>query len=116
MKRYSISTVTPTHYDRYQYEGRTDNPEEVIEKYKNDTFLAGIRIVDSKTKDVVFQDKRALKGELIVTFNDGKDEWTCKDKFVNLQRMREYEHNYKYGYTNRFNPKMKVVKVERVIY
>lgn len=117
MKRYSISSMTPDYNKRFQYDGRTDNPEEVIESYKNNRYSAGIRIVDSLTKEVVFEDKREIKGELRITFTeDGKTEWTSIDKYVNLSLMQEEEHKYKFGYFNDFCPKMKVVNVERVIY
>ena len=73
MKRYSYSTC----YDDYhfQYDGRTDEPERIIDLYRraldrwikelNDenypyrsqtNYRFGIRITDSKTKEVVFEE------------------------------------------------------------
>lgn len=69
MKRYSISVLYSK--DRFHYVGRTDNPAVEIEKFQkclenwrelvkeedemtND--FIGLRIVDSKTKEVIFEE------------------------------------------------------------
>ena len=73
MKRYSVATLI--YRGRHIYSDRTDNPAEVIEKFKkslnnwrnavsneNNEFhdladdCIGIRIVDSQTKKVVFEE------------------------------------------------------------
>ena len=120
MKRYSISypCFVNEHASKsgikFYYSGRTDNPEEQIERYKNSKNDMGLRIVDSLTKKVVFEDLRPIKGKLILTLTDGDNTWTHIEIFVDLGHMREREHLYTYGnYGEGYN--FRVVNVEREI-
>ena len=117
MKRYSISRAYDHRGYHFTYMGRTDNVEETIEEYKASTFSWGIRITDSITKEVVFEDKRPLKGELIITTeatdkNFKGEKHTYSEYYHNLDEMRKEEHTYLYQTFDTF----KVLKVERVIH
>lgn len=122
MKRYSVSFAnhpceyTPKEKIGFQYQGRTDNPEEIIESYKNSPYSFGLQITDSKTKEVVFSDKREVKGRLVITLTDGKKTWESKICFADLEYMRIQEHYYSFEYKNTVNKDVRVVKVKREIY
>lgn len=121
MKRYSISypSFVNEHASKtgvkFYYRGRTDNPEEVIERYKNSPIDMGLRIVDSLTKEVIFDDLRPIRGKLILTLTNGKDTWTRTEKFVNLSHMRKCEHEYTYDKDYGKDFGYRIVKVEREI-
>jgi hypothetical protein len=97
MKRYSISYAREVNKQAsksgiaYQYMGRTDNPEEAIESFKDNAFTMGIKITDSKTKKVVFEELRTIKGQLILTLKDGRK---CTFDCYNLAAMRKAEHTF----------------------
>lgn len=113
MKRFSIST--PAHSDakevKFQYYGRTDNPEEVIEKYKNSPSDRALQITDSQTKKVIFRDIRPVKGYLTVEY---KSNYTDVGNYIrtyyfhDLAIMRRWEHWYLYECES-------AIKVERTI-
>lgn len=118
MKRYSISYATRVNEKAaksgiaFQYAGRTDNPAEVIESYKNSRITLGLQITDSETKTVIFSDIRPIRGKLIYTLKHGDRVWKVDEIFVNLSYMREREHNR----LNEKNEYYEVIKVEREIY
>ena len=89
--------------------GRTDNPEEVIETFKNRKTSKGLRITDSVTKEVIFEEIRPDKGSLIITYKDG---FVRVDKYVDLEDMRYWEHWLRYENPSRNN----IEKIERKIY
>lgn len=117
MKRYSISYIRFVNENysktgiRFHYAGRTDSFEETIENYKNNRRAYGMRIVDSQTKEVVFEEIRPIKGILYITRTgfDNKPH-TIEERFVDLDYMREWEHRYMYGDFSK-----NVIKVEREI-
>jgi hypothetical protein len=92
--------------------GRTDDAEKEIEIYKSSKYCIGIRITDSKTKEVVFEDLRPFRGALVLTLDNGCSVYTMTHKYVNLELMREDEHKYRYEECKYY----KVLKVERIIY
>jgi hypothetical protein len=122
MKRYSVSIARPVNKQAsktgvmFQYSGRTNNPDREIEMYNKCSHCWGIRIVDSQTKQVVFEHSKPVKGTLLITFRgkslvDGKlyDEWTMERQFIDLEEMRKAEHHYRYEMFD-------VVKVDRIIH
>jgi hypothetical protein len=119
MKRYSISyahkvnTKASKSGIKYHYSGRTDNVEKTIAEYKASLFFRGIRITDSETKKVVFEDLRKVKGTLTLTLTNGEKTWLSTHEYFDLHEMRRREHHWRYdvkGYG------YKVVKVEREIF
>jgi hypothetical protein len=121
MKRYSISYPYEVNEQasksgiKFQYRDRTDNPEDVIERYKNSRIDRGLQIKDSVTKEIIFSDIRPIRGKLILTLTDEKRTWKTTEKFVDLGYMRELERKYlcdkEYGKDYGFS----VVKVDREI-
>lgn len=116
MKRYSISYFC-RETKRFSYSGRTDNPAEVIERYKPDRDSFGLQIRDSVTKEIIFSEVRPIKGKLILTLTDGKRTWSSTREFVDLSYMREREHDYRYNYNRGLGTEYshRVVKIEREI-
>lgn len=90
MKRYSVSymRVVGRHSSktglRFSYEGRTDNPQEAIDFFEShplearkkefqgreyiDAWFIGLKIVDSKTKEVVYQSQRVNDSDELKQF------------------------------------------------
>lgn len=115
MKRYSISYFC-NQTKRFDYRGRTDNPTEVIERYKNSRDMFGLQIRDSETKQIIFSEIRPIKGKLTLTLKDGSKEWISIWEYVDLSYMRQSEHEFLYNknYGKAFG--YRIVKVEREIY
>ena len=118
MKRYSVSYAREVNERAaksgiaFQYAGRTDNPAEVIERYKHSRLDLGLQITDSESKSVIFSDIRPIRGKLIFTLKHGDRVWKTYEKFVDLAYMRECEHKR----LNEKNEYYEVIKIEREIY
>lgn len=118
MKRYSISIAERVNEQasktgfRFCYSGRTDDWEAYVERYKRCPTRFGIRITDSQTKKVVFEDLRPVKGILTITKKElySDEIYTFEDHFSDLTQMRDWEHEYLYG---RFSKN--TINVERKI-
>ena len=115
MKRYSVSYFC-RQTKRFDYRGRTDNPAEVIERYKTSRDTLGLQIRDSVTKEIIFSEIRPIKGKLTLTLTDGKRTWNSIWEYVDLSYMREREHEYLYNKEYGKDYGFRVVKVEREIY
>lgn len=102
MKRYSISKAE--YYNdakvKFCYWGRTEKPEEVIKEHFDNPKSIGLRITDSTTKKVVYENIRKAKGCLIITYTNGNQR---TEYYCDLNDMRYWEQ----WHTNRNN------KVER---
>lgn len=115
MKRYVVSIAERVNEKasksgvKFCFVGRTDNPEARIESFKDEKAEKGLRITDSVTKQVIFEEIRADKGSLKIIHESG---WEHVKEFCDLDNMRKWEHWYKYE----LKAKDKVVKVERTIY
>lgn len=115
MKRYIISYAERVNEKAsksgisFYCRGRTDNPETTIEMFKNSKYDKGLRITDSQTKKIIFEEIRADKGCLTITY---KSNFVKVEKYVDLEVMRYWEHWFKYESPNRNN----IEKIERTIY
>ena len=64
MKRYVVSlarevnTAASKSGIMFQYSGRTDRPDSIIEWYELNECVRGIRITDSTTEEIVFENLR----------------------------------------------------------
>lgn len=115
MKRYIISYAERVNEKaskngiKFCCRGRTDNPESTIEMFKNSKNDKGLRITDSLTKEVIFEEIKPDKGCLTITYKSG---FVKVEKYVDLECMRYWEHWYKYESPSRNN----IEKIERTIY
>ena len=115
MKRYIISYAERVNEKAsksgisFYCRGRTDNPETTIEMFKNSKYDKGLRITDSQTKEIIFEEIRADKGSLTITYKSGA---AMVKQYVDLDNMRYWEHWYKYENPNKNN----IVSIERTIY
>jgi hypothetical protein len=121
MKRYSVSYARFVNEQAakggiaFHYQGRTENPEQVIKAYEDNDSIVGLQIKDSQTKKVIYSHIRKVRGALFVTYESEYGTYTVEHKYVNFEDMRKAEQKF----VSRINEKQyyaTVIKVERKIY